>query len=145
MSDLVDDMSISSNSEIDPIGDLIIDQMSISEITDYIDQDYHDITSETWLGELQFPIIINWHKYSSSEGYGSSKFQNLSNDLSIGAVKCGYNIVHNGSRVWKANGIKMVRFVCSRYRNFRGSTRCVDNSEFNFRYHDFHDYQKIVM
>ena len=56
MSVLVDDdISIYSNSEIDNIGDLIIDQMSISEISDYIDQKCHDITSEPWLGELQFP------------------------------------------------------------------------------------------
>ena len=60
MSDLVDDISISSNSEIDTIGDLIIDQMSISEISDYIDQKYHDITSKLWLGEFQLPGVINW-------------------------------------------------------------------------------------
>ena len=60
MSDLVDDdISISSNSEIDNIGDLIIDQMSISEISDYIDKKCHVITSEPWLGELQFPCVMN--------------------------------------------------------------------------------------
>ena len=60
MSDLVDDdISLSSHSEIDTIGDLIIDQMSISVISDYIDKKCHVITSEPWLGELQFPCVVN--------------------------------------------------------------------------------------
>ena len=57
MPDLVDDISTSSNSDMDPIGDLIIDQMSISGIADYIDLKCHNITNEPWSRELQFPSV----------------------------------------------------------------------------------------
>ena len=60
MSDFVDDISTSSNSEIDTIGDLIIDQKSISEISDYIDQKYHDITSEPWFRRVTISICCQW-------------------------------------------------------------------------------------
>ena len=59
MSDLIDDISIPSSSDNDSIGDLIIDQMSISEIADYIDRNCHDFSNTPWSGELQFPSIIN--------------------------------------------------------------------------------------
>ena len=90
-------------------------------------------------------MYLNPQKYSSSEGYGASSFANLSKDVSFSVAKCGYNIVRNSTRPWKANGIQMVRFVCTRYRKFRGSTRCVDNSDYNFRNHDFHNDKKIVV
>lgn len=36
----------------------------------------------------------------------------------------------------------MIRCVCCRYRKFRGNSRSVDDSEYNFRRHDFHNNQK---
>ena len=87
-------------------------------------------------------MYLNPQKYSSSEGYGMSSFENLSKEFSFSAVKCGYNVVCNSTYLWKANGIKMIRFVCTRYRKLRGSTRCIDNLEYNFRHHDFHNDKK---
>ena len=36
----------------------------------------------------------------------------------------------------------MIRFVCSRYRKFRGKTRSIDDDQFNFRQHDYRNDQK---
>ena len=36
-----------------------LDQMSISVITNYIDENRHDITRKPWLGEIQYPNVIN--------------------------------------------------------------------------------------
>ena len=114
--------------------------LSTTDILQFIDSKlYKQINKENI---DPFKVYLNPQKYSSSEGYGSSLFDNLSKDLSFCAVKCCYNVVHNRSRLWTVNGIKMVRFVCTRYRKFRSSTRCIDNSEFNFRYHSFHNDKK---
>ena len=36
----------------------------------------------------------------------------------------------------------MIRFVCTRYRKFRGNTRSMDNDQYNFRQHDYHNDNK---
>ena len=36
----------------------------------------------------------------------------------------------------------MIRFVCSRYRKFRGNTRSMDGDKFNFYQYDYPDDQK---
>ena len=36
----------------------------------------------------------------------------------------------------------MIWFVCTRYRNFRGNIRSIDDDQFNFRQYDYHNDQK---
>ena len=89
-----------------------------------------------------FKVYLNPEKYPSQQGYNSVSFNNLSKDLSSASISCSFNLVKNGTREWKSNNIKMIRFVCCRYRKFRGNTRSVDDSEYNFRRHDFHNNKK---
>ena len=57
-------------------------------------------------------------------------------------MSCGFNVVRNETRQWKSTNSKMIRFVCSRYRKFRGNTRSINDDQFNFRQHDYHNDQK---
>ena len=36
----------------------------------------------------------------------------------------------------------MIRFVCCRYHKFRGHTRAINNTEYNFCHHDYHNDHK---
>ena len=58
MSDLNDDISISSANEDDTILHLVIEQMGINEIVDFIDMNWHEQTSTAWTCELIFPSSI---------------------------------------------------------------------------------------
>ena len=57
-------------------------------------------------------------------------------------MSCGFNVVRNGTHQWKSTNTKMIRFVCSRYRKFRGNTRSIDDDQVNFHQHDYHNDQK---
>ena len=48
MSEMQDDISLSSDIEDDSISNLVIDQMNITEIADYIDMNYHESTTTPW-------------------------------------------------------------------------------------------------
>ena len=176
MSEKHDDISMSSDIEDDSISNLVIDQMNITEIADYIDLNCHECTTTPWTTELLFPSSFNGEefkdqnilryidsknhkqtkkrsiesfkayldptKYPSNEGYESSHFQTLSKDLCNASMSCGFNLVRNGTRQRKSSNSKMIRFVCTRYRKFRGNTRSMDNDQYNFRQHDYHNDNK---
>ena len=159
------------------MSNLVIDQMNVIEIADYIDMNFHESSITVWTGKLLFPSSINDeqctdqnilqfvdsknHKqtkkrnidrfkvylnpieYPSSEGYESEHFQKLSKDFSTASLSCGSNVVRNGTRPWKCMNLIMIRFICCRYRKFRGYTRLVDNDQYNFHQHDYRNDHKL--
>ena len=58
MSEKHDDISLSLDIEDDSISNLVIDQMNIAEIADYIDMNYHECNTTPWTSELLFPSLI---------------------------------------------------------------------------------------
>ena len=123
---------------------LVVDQMDIKEIVEFIDLNCYEATSTPWSYELIFSSSINGEqckkqnilkyidskdhkqtkkmlicfkvyrnptKYPSCGGYNSATFQNVFKDLSNASITSGFNIVKNGSCMWKSNNLKMVRFV----------------------------------
>ena len=69
----------------DSICNQIIDQIDIDEITDYIDENCHEVTSIPWNSELLFPSIINDEeckeqnilKYIDSKQHKQTKQRNV--------------------------------------------------------------------
>ena len=109
-------------------------------ILKYIDSKNHKQTKKRNVD--RFKVYLNPQEYSSSDGYDSNAFHKLSKDLSNASLECGFNVVKNGTREWKSATVKMIRFVCCRYRKFRGNTRAIGNNEFSFRHHDYHNDKK---
>ena len=162
MNDTIDEISLLSDLEDDSISNIVIEQMDIHEIADYIDQTCHECNSTPWTNALifsssingedvveqdilkyidskihkqtkkrnvdRYKIYLNPKEYSSDGGYNSNSFEMLSKDLTNASIACGFNVVRNGTRQWKCSNLKMIRFVCCRYRKFRGNTRAISNT-----------------
>ena len=54
---------MSSDIEDDSISNLVIDQMNITEIADYIDLNCHESTTTPWTTELLFPSSFNGEEF----------------------------------------------------------------------------------
>ena len=59
MSERMDEISVLSDLDYDSISNIIIEQMDLNEIVNYIDQNCHECTSTPWTSELLFPSTIN--------------------------------------------------------------------------------------
>ena len=131
MSERMDEISVLSDLDYDSISNIIIEQMDLNEIVNYIDQNFHECT-----------VYLIPKEYSSDGGYESNLFKVLSKDLKSASIACGFNIVRIGTRQWKSSNSKMIRFVCCRYHKFRGHTRAINNTDYNFHHHDYHNDNK---
>ena len=63
MSEKHDDISLMSDIEDDIISNLVIDQMNITEIVDYIDLNCHECNTAPWTTELLFPSSFNGEEF----------------------------------------------------------------------------------
>ena len=59
MSERMDEISVLSDLDDDSISNIIIEQIDINEIVDYIDQNCHECTAIPWTNELLFPSTVN--------------------------------------------------------------------------------------
>ena len=63
MSKKHDDISLLSDIEDDSISNLVIDQMNIIEIADYIVMNCHECTTTPWTTGLLFPSSFNGEEF----------------------------------------------------------------------------------
>ena len=117
------------------------EQCADQNILQFIDSKNHKQTKKRNID--RFKKYLNPTEYPSSDGYESAHFQKISKDLSIASLSCGFNVVRNGTRPWKSMNFKMIRFVSCRYRKFRGNTRSIDNDQYDFHQHDYHNDHKL--
>ena len=59
MSERMDEILVLSDLVDESISNIIIEQMDINEIVNYIDQNCHECTAILWVSELLFPSTVN--------------------------------------------------------------------------------------
>ena len=119
--------------------------MAKTQVIESIEMDILQFTAATKYKQTKnrnadsYKVYLHPEKYTSSGGFESTSFKELTKELSKKSIQKGFNIVHNGKHVWKITGKMRIRFVCTRYRKFRGEPRSIDNPEYNFCSHNFHN------